>query len=139
MRRLQGFVLIVVILLSIAGGALACASSQPPAATIDIDAVREYADTRTETILQGLSEHDIEKYTQYFTEEAKTATTQELFNITVKQLESLLGIYVSKDFWYIEQQEGYIVVRYLTSYTRGQVVARMVFDKDHLIAGHWFE
>ncbi|MFC1980612.1 DUF3887 domain-containing protein, partial [Chloroflexota bacterium] len=50
-----------------------------------------------------------------------------------------LGNYVSKEFLRVEEQDGYIVVHYKAKYANREAGIRMVFDKDHLIAGQWFE
>ena len=55
------------------------------------------------------------------------------------QLESQLGSYESIEFLSIEAQDEYIIVHYTATYSRGEVGVRMVFDRDHLIAGQWFE
>jgi hypothetical protein len=139
MKKIIGLIIISIVLLSIAGGIAACSPGPKPSTPIDAAAVREYADPMTETTLQGLSENDIEKYMQYFAEKTKEAVTQERFDLTVAQLNAQIGVYVSKEFLFMEQQEGYVVVHYLANYSRGQVGVRMVFDKDQLIAGQWFE
>lgn len=123
------------LILIIAGGVIACA----PAMTYDEEAVRAYADTATETTLQGLSEDDLAKYTEYGNAGFKEAATQQVFNDTAQQLESQIGTYVSKEFVKIGSYKDYILVYYKAEYTKGEVTVRMVFDQDHLVAGQWFE
>jgi hypothetical protein len=103
------------------------------------DSVRDYADPATETMLKGLSEDNLEKYTQYGNAEFTAAVTQQILDATVAQISSDLGSYVSKEFLSTEEQEGYIIVHYKATFSKGDVGIRMVFDKDHKVAGQWFE
>ncbi len=137
MRRIIGLISLLVILLTLFYGAVACKSS--PSATTDEGTVRAYADPTTETTLQGLSENNLARYTQNANFEFKAAVTQEILDKTANQINSQLGNYVSKEFLRIEEQDGYIVVHYKAKYAKGEVGIRMVFDKDHLVAGQWFE
>lgn len=137
MRKINGLVTLLVILLTILGGAVTCQSSSP--STIDESAVRAYADPATETTLQGLSENNLAKYTQYGNPEFKAAVTQEILDEAAAQISDQLGAYQSKEFLRIEEQGGYILVHYKAKYEKGEVGIRMVFDQDHLVAGQWFE
>ena len=65
--------------------------------------------------------------------------TQEILGKAVTKINSQLGVYESKQFLSIEEKEGYIIVHYRAKYSKGDIGVRMVFDKDHLVAGHWFE
>jgi len=89
--------------------------------------------------LQGLSENNLAKYTQYGNAELKAAVTQEILDKATLQINSQLGAYESKEFLRTEEQGGYTIVHYKAKYTKGEVGIRMVFDKDHLVAGQWFE
>jgi len=137
MRKIIGLITLLVILLTIIGGAVACKSSSP--STIDESAVRAYADPATEMTLQGLSENNLVKYTQYGNPEFKAAVTQEILDEAAAQIGGPLGAYESKEFLSIEEQGDYILVHYEAKYEKGEVGIRMVFDKDHLVAGQWFE
>ena len=127
----------MVILLTILGGAIACKSS--PSSTADESAIRVYADPATEMTLQGMSENNLAKYTQYSNTEFKAAVTQEILDEAATQISDQLGAYVSKEFLKTEEQDGYTIVHYKAKYSKGEVGIRMVFDKNHLIAGQWFE
>ena len=127
----------MVILLTIVGSAIACQSSS--SATLDESAIRAYADPATETTLQGLSENNLAKYTQNASSEFKAAVTQEILNEAANQMNSLLGNYLSKQFLRMEEQDGYVIVHYQAQYSEGEAGIRMVFDKDHLVTGQWFE
>ncbi len=127
----------MVILLTLLGGVIACKSS--PSSIPDESAIRAFADPATETTLQGLNENNLAKYTQYANSEFKAAVTQEILDKTATQINNQLGAYVSKEFLKTEEQDGYTIVHYKAKYSKGEVGIRMVFDKNHLVAGQWFE
>jgi len=137
MTKTIGLISLMVILLTLPGGVIACKSS--PSSTPDESAIRAYADPATETTLQGLSENNLAKYTQYANSEFKAAVTQEILDKTATQINSQLGAYVSKEFLKTEEQDGYTIVHYKAKYSKGEMGIRMVFDKNHLVAGQWFE
>jgi hypothetical protein len=137
MRKINGLITLLIILLTILGGAVSCQSSS--SSNIDESAVRAYADPATETTLQGLSENNLAKYTQYGNPEFKAAVTQEILDEAATKISGQLGAYESKEFLRIEEQGGYIIVHYKAKYEKGEVGIRMVFDQDHLVAGQWFE
>ena len=93
----------------------------------------------TETTLQGLSENNLAKYTQCANSEFKAAVTQEILEKTANQINSQLGKYISMEFLKTGEQDGYIIVHYKAKYAKGEVGVKMVFDKDQLVAGQWFE
>jgi len=99
----------------------------------------EYARTATETILLGLSEKDLEKYTQYGNAVFKGAVTQEVLDNAAALIEGQYGAYKSIEFLSVEEQDGYTHVHYKATYENGKIGVRMVFDAEHLVAGQWFE
>jgi len=127
----------LIVILALLGGTIACKSGSSTIS--EQDAIRAYADPATETTLQGLSENNLAKYTQYGNAEFKAALTPELFETTAAQINSQLGAYQSKEFLRAEEQGGLILVHYKAQYEKSEVGIRMVFDKDHLVAGQWFE
>ncbi len=149
MRKQAYFaVLLMAVFLLILTGTSACSSktsSTTPATTspsqsgLDIQAIRAYADPATETTLQGLSENNLSKYTQYANNEFKAALNQDQFNKVASQINSQYGAYVSKEFLRAEEYQGYIVVHDKARYTKGESGVRMVFDKNNQVAGQWFE
>lgn len=132
-RLLMALSFMLLLLLPVIG----CPSSSP--STIDESEVRAYADPATEMTLQGLSENNLEEYTQYGNSEFKTAVTQEILEEASTQISSQLGAYQSKEFLSVEKQDDYIIVHYRARYEKGEVGVRMVFDQDNLVAGQWFE
>jgi len=137
MRKIIGLTTLLVILLTILGGVVACKSS--PSLTTGESTVRAYADPATEMTLQGLSENDLAKYTQYGNSEFKAALTQEILDDAATLISDQFGDYESKEFLSTEEQEGYTIVHYKAKFAKGEVGIRMVFDEDHLVAGQWFE
>jgi hypothetical protein len=65
--------------------------------------------------------------------------TQEILETTADQINNQLGNYESKEFLRTEKQAGYTLVHYKAKYAKGEVGIRMVFDKDQLVTGQWFE
>jgi hypothetical protein len=118
------------------GEPTAPAASQP---TTPATGEPDYAGVATDTTLQGLSEDDLEKYTQYADDQFKAAVTQEMLDTTAAQINSQLGTYESKEFLSVEVQGPYTVVHYKAKYSKGEIGIKMVFDTDHLVAGQWFE
>ena len=137
MRHMARMPLFAFILLALTSAAVACDSK--PASSLDSSLVREYADIATETCLQGLSDHDLARYTEHANEEFKAAVTQEMLDATAAQIDKQLGDYQSIEFLRTEENDGYVIVHYRATYAKGKVGIRMVFDADQLIAGQWFE
>lgn len=137
MRRITALSLLFVVLLTLSGNFITCKGT--PSSTLDESAIRAYADPATEMTLQGLSEKNLAKYIQHGNVEFKAAVTQEMFDKTAAQINSQLGAYQSKEYLRAEEQQGYIIVHYKAKYTKGTAGIRMVFDKDHHVAGQWFE
>jgi hypothetical protein len=154
--RALPFILMVILL----SGMLACGKTEPtapaisqpttpetseptsPATTEPADTETgepEYARMSTEVTLQGLSEKDLEKYTQHANDQFKAAVTQQILDTAAAQINSKYGAYESVEFISVETQDEYTVVNYKAKYTGGEVGVRMVFDADHLVAGQWFE
>lgn len=137
MRRIAYLIAVYIMIFAVIGSAASCASSPSP--VLDENTVRVYADPATDTTLQGLSENNLAKYTQYGNTKFKEAITQKILDATSAQINSQLGTYQSKEYLKAQEQQGYIVVHYKVKYSKGDVGIRMVFDNDHLVAGQWFE
>ena len=133
-RRMLGTVFSVVLAILLIA-LLGCGES----GSVEPSGEPEYAGAATETTLQGLSENDLEKYARYGNPEFKAALTQEILDKAAAQISGQLGAYESKEFLYAEEKDGYTIVHYKANYDKGEAGIRMVFDKDHLVAGQWFE
>jgi hypothetical protein len=130
-------VFLLLVILTLLFGIAGCNAG--PTTTSEQDPIRAYADPATETTLQGLSENNLAKYTQYGNAEFKTAVTPEILNPVAAQINSKFGAYKSKEFLRSEEQQGYIIVHYKAKYEKGDLPIRMVFDTSHLVAGQFFE
>ncbi len=138
---------LTIILILLLGAALtACGESNSThtSATTDTSPIPStlepaYASEITETVLEGLSQGNLEKYTRYGNAEFKAAVTQEILNTTKVQINSQFGTYQSKEYLSTEEQDGYTIVHYRVKFSKGEIGVRMVFDGDHLVAGQWFE
>jgi hypothetical protein len=130
--RLFGPVILLVFLFAALAG---CGESTTTTPSPEPD----YARAITETTLQGLSDSNLEAYTRHGTAEFKAAVTQEILDATAGPLKEQYGAYESLEYLYTEQQDQYTIVHYRVKYARGELGVRMVFDRDHLVAGQWFE
>jgi hypothetical protein len=127
-------------MLVILGGLFSCSSAPSPGPpNSDTAAIQAYADPATQATLEGLSSDNLAKYTQFGNSQFKAAVTQELIDKVSGQINSQLGSFVSVTFLSTEEQGGYQIVHYRAKYSKGDVGVRMVFDKDHLVAGQFFE
>ena len=141
MKKTGQFFFLSIAFLTIIATAVSCNSGSTTSKTVSStdSAILVYADPATEITLQGLSEDNLAKYTQYGSPEFKAALTQDLLDKTSSQLKSQIGTYVSKEFLSAEQQDVYTIVHYRAKYTKSSVGIRMVFDQNRQIAGQWFE
>jgi hypothetical protein len=150
-------IVLVVLVVGIAGCGASTGSGTPPtrltstasststtttsalttAATSDDSAIRAYADSATETTLQGLNENNRAKYIQYGNPDFQAAVTQQVFDSVVAQINGKYGAYISKEFQSTDFQQGYTIVYYKTKYAKADITIKMVFDSNHQIAGHF--
>jgi hypothetical protein len=135
MKRMILLSLLACIMIFTIVGIAACT----PTVTYDEQEVRDYAYPATVTTLEGLSEGNLAKYTQYGNAEFKAAVTQKMLDELKPNMDDELGNFVSIKFKSIEAKGKYIIVHYQAEYTKSEVGVRMVFDQDHLVAGQWFE
>jgi type IV pilus biogenesis protein CpaD/CtpE len=129
-------VIVIVILTACTKNPTATPGAEPAATA---NPVQSYADPATEITLQGLSENNYEKYTQFFSQATRAAVTKEVFEKSSTQIQAQLGNYVSKTFLSTENKDNYVIVHYQAKYTKGPIKIRMVFDTNQQIAGQWFE
>jgi hypothetical protein len=139
MKRILVLAIIAIVLAIFTVVMGACSSTTSPTTTSEVDTIHAYADPATRTTLEGLSENDLAKYTQYADAQFKAAVTQDVLDGLSAQLNVQLGTFVSITFLSTETQGEYTIVHYTAKYSKANVGVRMVFDQDHLIAGQWFE
>ena len=151
-------IILVVLVVAIAGCGASTGSGTPPTrltssasststtttsalttatTTSDDSAIRAYADSATETALQGLNENNRAKYIQYGNPDFQAAVTQQVFDSVVAQINGKYGAYISKEFQSTDFQQGYTIVYYKTKYAKADITIKMVFDSNHQIAGHF--
>jgi hypothetical protein len=145
-------IILIIILMTINGSSAACSAksttvnstSTTVSSTVtsttssDDAAIRAWADSETETTLQGLSEDNLAKYTQYGDAQFKTAVTQTILDQTATALKAQIGTYISKEFLRTGSVQGYIQVYYNAKYTSATVKVLMSFDANHQVAGQHF-
>ena len=129
-----------VIMLGLVVSASACAVKPEP----------EYAGSITEGILTGMNENDYAKFSEHFDEVMKNAIPEATFKqddtiIIFPTIKEVIGDYVpeSKEFWKVEEQEIYTVIRYNTKYTDepASVIVTVSFreiDGEIYVSGLWF-
>jgi hypothetical protein len=105
----------------------------------EIEAIRAYADPATKTTLEGLSEANFTKCTQYTNAEFKAALTPDMLDKTSTFVKEQFGTFVSITFLSTEKQGKYTIVHYKAKFSKTDIGVRTVFDKDHLVAGQFFE
>jgi len=137
LKRILSLIVVAVLLALAASVVGACSAT--PTTNPEVAAIRAYADPATQTTLQGLSEGNLAKYTQYADLQFKAAVTQALLDQVSAQINSQLGSFVSVTFSSTEKQDQYTIVHYKAKYSKGDAGVRMVFDQDHLVAGQFFE
>jgi hypothetical protein len=140
LKPIAGKVLLLLFLALMSWLLPACADASTDNSTaLDIAAIRAYADPITETTLTGLSANNFAEYTKFFNEATKAAVTKDVIDKAAAQINAKMGPYVSKEYLRAERIDEYIVVHYRAKYLKEEIGVRMVFDKDHRIAGQWFE
>ena len=111
----------VLIMLIAIVSASACATAEP-----------EYANQMTESALQGISDGNYTKFTEYFSPTVKMLMTETAFYETSQQVTSLIGDYRDKEFWKVETTEdGYTAVYYKARFSDEpeDVIVRVYFEE----------
>ncbi|WP_315117283.1 DUF3887 domain-containing protein [uncultured Clostridium sp.] len=86
-----------------------------------------------ENILQGLKEKDYESFSKDFDDDMKKTMTEELFKELHNTITPSIGKYQSKEFWMVEEDEGYYAVFYKGKFDKEPkdvIVKVVVSDKD---------
>ena len=130
----------IIILLTLVMSVSACAKDS----SNDVAEVRSYADPITEGTLLGMQEGDYANFSRYFDESMKDATPETTFVQLNAVLKQVIGDYVSKEFWKVEEQDIYTIVYYKAQYTKepGDVEVKVVFyeiEGEMYVSGLWFD
>jgi len=130
----------VMTMLALVASVAACA--EKPAA--DESQVRAYADPITEDTLIGMNENDYAKFSEHFDEAMKNAIPEANFGQLVATIKPVIGDYVSKEFWTVEKQGEYTLVKYKTKFTNesADVIVTVSFHEVEgktYLSGLWFD
>ncbi len=124
---------VLFILLPTACQAMEPASVDPPPV---MDTGYEYA----EEILQGLNSSDYDQFSDHLNSTMLDAIQETDFEQLSQSISSALGTYSAVSFLNIEEQDGLIVLYYLCSFEKGDMVMKLVLEPEppNLISGLWF-
>jgi hypothetical protein len=96
-----------------------------------------------ENLLVGLSNKDYEMHTRDFDQEMLDAVDPVSFPAMYDQVIGVLGKYQSHTLDGVQQQNEYLVARYIAVFDNdSHVTVRVVFsngDPDHKVTGLWFD
>ena len=135
-RIILGFIMMLSLMVS------ASACTEKPA--IDVSQVRAYADPITEDTLIGMNENDYAKFSEHFDEAMKKAIPEANFVQLGDAIKPIIGDYISKEFWTVEKQGEYTVVKYKAKYTiePAEVIVTVSFHEiegETYLSGLWFD
>ena len=110
----------------------------------DVSQVRAYADPITEDTLIGMNEDNYARFSEHFDQTMKSAMSEANFIQLSAVLKPIIGNYVSKEFWTVEKQAEYTVVKYKVKYTEepADVIVTVSFDEiegEVYLSGLWFD
>lgn len=133
-------VLGIIIMLGLVVSAFACTTETDS----DIGRIQKYADPITEDALIGMNEDDYAKFSKHFDETMRDALPEANFVHLRDTMKRVIGDYKSKEFWMVEKQGEYTVVRYKTRYTTepADVIVTVSFHEvegETYLAGIWFD
>ena len=135
-RITLGVIMMLALVVSVSG----CATEPE----IDVDEVRAYADPITEDTLIGMNEDNYAQFSEHFTQTMKSVMSEANFIQLSTALKPIIGDYVSKEFWTVEKQAEYTVVKYKVKYTEepADVIVTVSFDEVEgaiYLSGLWFD
>lgn len=103
-----------------------------------------YADQITESALQGMSDGDHAKFTEYFSPAAKSAMDEATFEEVSQIIQSTIGDYIDKEFWRTEENGLYTIFYYKANFSEepADVIITVAFeeiDGEMYISGFLFD
>ncbi|MCK4368852.1 MAG: DUF3887 domain-containing protein [Dehalococcoidales bacterium] len=112
----------VLIMLITIAGASACATEM---------AEPDYANQIVESALQGMSDGDYAKFTEYFSPAAQSAMDETTFDEASQLIKSLIGDYIDKEFWKAEEDGEYTIVYYKANFSQepADVIVTVYFEE----------
>ena len=104
--------------------------------------IRKFADPATENMLLHFNDGNYNQYSKDFSQEMKTAMTEEKFKNVASSIKDTLGSYVSMEFVSIDLREDYITASYACKFAQenNPILVRSVFiqkDGKTYIDGLW--
>ncbi len=104
----------------------------------------KYAGPMTEGILTGMNRGDYTQFSKDFDRPMRDALPEANFIELRNIIKPLIGDYVSKEFWTVEEQEEQTIVRYNARYTEetADVIVTVSFQEIEgqiYVSGVWFD
>jgi hypothetical protein len=108
--------------------------------TLDVSALRTYADSETENVLAALSNNDYTAFSRDLNQSMKNSMSKSAFEKLYNQLKTSVGNYQSKVFEAATNANDFITAQYLAAYSdkSGGVWITISFDKNKKISGLYF-
>ena len=110
-RTATGIACGILIMLALITSLSACEKTSEP----------DYAGPITEGILTGMNRGDYTQFSEHFDRAMRDALHEANFIELRDMIKPLIGDYVSKEFWTVEEQEEHTIVRYNAKYTEETV------------------
>jgi len=107
--------------------------------------IRSVAGPMLENILKALAEDDYEAYIRDMDESMVKTHTPEVFEARRQVFEEKIGLFVSKEFVKLEEQDGLYIVHYAAFFTKEQqadVRLRLFITRqgdDYKVSDLWFD
>ncbi len=104
----------------------------------------DYAGPITEGILTAMNRGDYTQFSEHFDRLMRDALPEANFIELRDMIRPLIGDYVSKEFWTVEEQEEHTIVRYNARYTEetADVIVTVSFQEIEgqiYVSGVWFD
>jgi len=133
-RTATGIACGILIMLALITSLSACEKTSEP----------KYAGPITEEILTAMNRGDYTQFSEHFDRPMRDALPEANFIELRDVIKPLIGDYVSKEFWQVEEQEEHTVVRYNTKYTEetADVIVTVSFQEIEgqiYVSGVWFD
>ena len=133
-RTATGIACGILIMLAVITSLSACQKTSEP----------DYAGPIAEEILTGMNRGDYTQFSKHFDRLMRDALPEANFIELRDMIRPLIGDYVSKEFWKVEEQEEHTIVRYNTRYTEetADVIVTVSFqgiEGQIYVSGVWFD
>ena len=135
-RYLLGGIALVFLITVLAG----CSNAKAVTGSLR-DEILAYADPATDSILQGMNDHDYATFSKDFDDTMKNAINETQFQSMEQTIIGKVGKYVSRKLDSVVDQDKYYQVMYNAKFEQDDpVLVRVVFTKDtHQVSGLFFD